>query len=106
MFATPDPLGAQFGMDTWTVIDLPALLMGVVDLLGQALIFQLALTGYSLVPGIIATFRHAEHTTHRFHGILLLMLGNKLIPPSYVLENTIKAFLKCHAPAVSPPVRV
>src|SRR5579875_3936129 len=81
-------------MDTWAAIDLPALLMGVLDLLGQALIFQLALTGYSLVPGRIATFRHAEYTTHHFHGILLLMLGNKLIPPSYVLENTIKAFFK------------
>ncbi len=44
--------------------------------------------------GVIAAFRHRQRLTHRFHGILLLMLLNELIPPSYVLENTTKAFFK------------
>jgi hypothetical protein len=79
-------------MNAWAAIDLPSLLIGLANLRGQTLIFPLAFTGYTTAPGVIATFRNSQHTTHRFHGILLLMLGNELISPSYVLENTMKAF--------------
>src|SRR6266702_6657003 len=47
------------------------------------------------VHQILACARRNSHfQTHRFHGILLLMLLNKFISPSYVLENTMKAFFK------------
>lgn len=48
MFATDGPLGLQFGMDMWAAMDLPVLLIGLSNLLGQALIFQLASTWCSL----------------------------------------------------------
>ena len=37
VLATADPLGLQFGMDPWAAIDLPALLIGVADLLNRFL---------------------------------------------------------------------
>ena len=57
MFATADPLCSQLGMDTRAAIDLSALLIRLADLLGQALFLPLALTGFSLAPGVITTFR-------------------------------------------------
>jgi hypothetical protein len=72
--------------------------VGLSDLLDQSLIFLVALTKFSLAPAILPTFRNSEHMAHRFHGILLLMILNKLISPLWS-QNIIKAFLKYHAPA-------
>lgn len=93
VFPTHDALCPQFGMNSWTPLDVSSQLIGLADVLSQLLILPLAPTGFSLASGVIATFRNSQHTTHRFHGILLLMVLNKLIPLLYVLENTIKAFL-------------
>lgn len=65
---------------------------GLSNLLRQVFILHLALTGFPLTPGVVAAFRHTQHMTQGFHGILLLLLLNELVPPPYVLENTIKAF--------------
>jgi hypothetical protein len=94
VLSTHDPLCPQLGMNAWTAIDLPSQLIGLANVLGQSLILPLAMTGFAFAPGVIATFRNSQHTTHRFHGILLLMVLNKPIPPLYVLENTMKAFFK------------
>jgi hypothetical protein len=53
-------LRPQLGMNTWTARDLPSLLIGLADLLGQLLIFQLTMTGFSLAPGIVAAFRNSK----------------------------------------------
>jgi hypothetical protein len=57
--------------------------VGLPDWLDQSLIFLVALTRFSLAAGILPTFRNSEHMAHRFHGILLLMILNKLISPPY-----------------------
>jgi hypothetical protein len=94
MLATDVPLCPQLGMNAWAAICLSPLLVGMLDLLSEPLILPLAAAGFTLTPGVIATFRNREHLTHRFHGILLVMISNKLIFPPYVLEKTIKAFFK------------
>ena len=57
-----DLLGSQLGMDTRATIDLPALLIGLADLLGQPLIIPLTLTGFPLAPSVIATDHETAST--------------------------------------------
>jgi hypothetical protein len=94
MLATDDPLPLQLGMDTWTTIDPSAQVASSHDLCSQPLILPLALAWFALAPGVVAAFGHVQDTTHRFHGVLLIMLCNKDISLFYVFENTIKAFFK------------
>jgi hypothetical protein len=88
-------------MEAWTAIDVPSLLIGRVDVLDQLLILRLPVTWLPFAPSIIAALANTKDSTHRFHGIRLLMFSYKLIALLYGFENTIKAFLgKSHHHAI------
>src|SRR5947209_14924988 len=73
-------LRLQFGMNTRTSIHLAIGLKGSLNFIGNLGIFSAMLTWETFAPSVIATYCNFKYPTHARDTVLILMLGNELVP--------------------------
>src|ERR687888_82501 len=61
----------QLNMQAWTAVSATMSAKFLSNLFGESGIFSLALTGWTLAPGVKATFRDSKHSAHDHDGEFL-----------------------------------
>ena len=88
----------QVVMQLAVAIDLAALLPGILNELGLAVVFLSPLAQRVLEPGIKAAGMDGEASAHGAYTELLAVLGDERVPHFSSLAQCAAAFLGCRAP--------